>query len=391
MITDPMTLAVTLIGITTGVYAVSTFPRLAPLFRFFPPVVWLYFVPMLLATAGLLPAEHSLYSALAKYALPMALVLLTVSTDLRAIASVGMPALIALAAGAFGVCMGSILSLFLFSSWLPDDVWRALTMLNASWIGGSANMVAMQQSLNVPAEYVGPIVVVDTVVAYSWLGILIALSTYQTSIDKVLRADLTALNKVATQLEAAREEFSVASVHSICIVLGAGLVAAFLSRLAGEALPELGDPKIITATTWAILISVSVGLLLSGSRLGRVARRHRASEYAYAALFLLLVSVGAQADLRAVTEAPLFLVVGVVVLATHLVILLAICRYLRLPSFFVAVGSMANIGGAVSGPVAAAAYRPALAPVGALLGVAGYILGIYLPLAVAFVLSSIAG
>ncbi len=39
------------------------------------------------------------------------------------------------------------------------------------------------------------------------------------------------------------------------------------------------------------------------------------------------------------------------------------------------VGSMANIGGAASAPVAAAAFHPSLAPVGVLLAVVGYIIG----------------
>ncbi|MEM1145186.1 MAG: DUF819 family protein [Pseudomonadota bacterium] len=390
MVTDPIALTVVLVGIAAGVFAVSAIPVAEPLFRYFPPVVWLYFVPMLLSTAGLLPAEHPLYGALAKYALPMALILLTISTDLRAIAAVGVPALVALMVGALGVCVGCIVALPLFSSWLPEDSWRSLAMLAATWIGGSANMVAMQQSLSVPADYVGPVVVVDTVVAYSWLGLLIALSAQQAILNRFLHADLNALDTVATKLEHDSADFELVSVRSLCIVVGAGFVAAFLARLLGEALPELGDPTIVTATTWAILASVTAGLLLSGSSLGSLARRHRASEYAYAALFLLLVSVGAQADLRAITEAPVFLVVGVFVLIVHLFLLTLACRLLRLPAFFVAVGSMANIGGAVSGPIAAAAYRPALAPVGALLGVAGYILGIYLPLAVAFVLSAIA-
>ena len=50
------------------------------------------------------------------------------------------------------------------------------------------------------------------------------------------------------------------------------------------------------------------------------------------------------------------------------------CGFLR-PSFFMAVGSQANVGGAASAPVVAAAFHPSLAPVGALLAVLGYIIG----------------
>ncbi|MEM1110276.1 MAG: DUF819 family protein [Pseudomonadota bacterium] len=390
MLTDPMSLAVVLIGIAAGVYAISLIPALRGFFTYAPPVVWMYFVPMVLSTLGVLPAEHPLYSSLAKYALPMALILLTLSTDLKAIASVGLPALFALFAGALGVGLGCVVAFLMFSPWLPEDVWQGFVMLSASWIGGSANMVAMQQSLAVDAALVGPVVVVDTVVAYSWLGLLIVLSAQQGRINRLLRADMTSLDRVEAQLIESSKDVSIASVRSISIIVGASFVAAFLAREFAESLPELGEPKIITATTWAILTAVSGGLLLSVTRVGAAARRYQASEYAYAALFLLLVTVGAQADLRAITNAPVFLLAGLVVLIIHIAFLVLTCRVLRLPAFFVAVGSMSNIGGAVSGPIAAAAYRPALAPVGALLGVAGYVIGIYLPLGIAFLLSSLA-
>ena len=52
------------------------------------------------------------------------------------------------------------------------------------------------------------------------------------------------------------------------------------------------------------------------------------------------------------------------------------------PSFFIAVGSQANIGGAASAPIVAAAFNPRLAPVGVLLAVLGYAVGTYGRLAV---------
>jgi len=51
-----------------------------------------------------------------------------------------------------------------------------------------------------------------------------------------------------------------------------------------------------------------------------------------------------------------------------------------------AVGSQANIGGAVSAPIVAGAFHPALAPVGALMGVVGYVIGTGAGLLCAFLL-----
>jgi uncharacterized membrane protein len=67
-----------------------------------------------------------------------------------------------------------------------------------------------------------------------------------------------------------------------------------------------------------------------------------------------------------------------------------VARLIRAPLFFVATGSMANVGGAASAPVVAGVYHPAMAPIGLLMAIAGYILGIYGALLCAQILGMIA-
>jgi uncharacterized membrane protein len=111
----------------------------------------------------------------------------------------------------------------------------------------------------------------------------------------------------------------------------------------------------------------------------------------YVALYLLLTAIGAQADLKAVLAAPLFLAAGVLWMVVHVAILFLVGRLIRAPLFFIATGSMANVGGAASAPIVAGVYHPAMAPVGLLMAVAGYILGIYAGLGCAWILSLLAG
>lgn len=94
-------------------------------------------------------------------------------------------------------------------------------------------------------------------------------------------------------------------------------------------------------------------------------------------IYLLVACIGASADFRKIIEAPGFMVAGFIWMAVHIVVLLGVGKLIRAPIFFVAVGSQSNIGGAASAPVVASAFHPSLAPVGALLAVAGYVLGTY--------------
>ena len=84
------------------------------------------------------------------------------------------------------------------------------------------------------------------------------------------------------------------------------------------------------------------------------------------------------------------LAVGVLWMLIHAGVMLAVRRLLRAPVFFLAVGSQANVGGAASAPVVAAAFHPALATVGVLLAVLGYVLGTYVGLPTAFALRAVA-
>ncbi len=78
-------------------------------------------------------------------------------------------------------------------------------------------------------------------------------------------------------------------------------------------------------------------------------------------------------------------------IGVHAAFLILVARLIRAPFFFFATGSMANIGGVASAPIVAGVYHPAMAPVGLLMAVAGYILGIYAGLASAWFLGIIAG
>ena len=72
-----------------------------------------------------------------------------------------------------------------------------------------------------------------------------------------------------------------------------------------------------------------------------------------------------------------FFLVGVIWISIHAGLLILVARLLKAPLFFMAVGSQANVGGAASAPIVAAAFHPALAPIGMLLAVLGYAVGTY--------------
>lgn len=387
-ITDPTSLFALLAGTLALIFWLSTWAPLKKFFEVLPPVIWAYFVPMFFTTFGVTPSESELYSWMSRYLLPLSLFLLMITVDLPAIARLGGMALTMMVAGTLGIVIGGPVAYAIFGSWLPPDAWKGLAALSGSWIGGTANMVAIQQSVGAPDSALGPIIVVDTVVGYGWMGVLISLIVFKDRFNKWTGAKTDALDKLNATLKALDTTRRPSSTPDLAFMLGLGFVATAVAVWLGRQLPALGDPTIISQTTWGILIVVTLGLVLSYTPLRKL-ERPGASRVGYLALYLLLTSIGARADLMAVLEVPFFLLAGVVWISIHIIILMLAAKLFKAPLFFVATGSMANVGGAASAPVVASVFAPSLAPVGLLMAIPGYFLGIYAALGCAWILGQL--
>jgi uncharacterized membrane protein len=390
LITEPTAVFVTLAGLLATIYALAGIPRLARFFDLLPPILWAYMLPMLATSFGLLPAASPAYDWITRYVLPVALLLLMMTVDVPALLKLGRPATIMMLAGTAGIVIGGPIALAAFGRWLPPDAWKGLAALSGSWIGGSAQLVAVAESVETPDAMLGPIIVVDTVVGYGWMAILLFLSGWQSRFDRWNRADTRLIEEtnlaLAEKTAATRRPLAI---RDAALILGIGFVGAYLTVVLGNVLPELGDPKIISHTTWAVILVTTLGLALSFTRVSAL-EGAGASTLGTLALYVLVTAIGARGDLRAILAAPMFLATGALWIAIHVAILVLVARWIRAPLFFLATGSMANVGGAASAPVVATVYHRAMAPLGVLMAVAGYVIGTYGGLVCAWLLSRVA-
>ena len=361
-------------GVVGLLWAARGRPFFGPVFRFFPVPFWCYFLPMLGSTGGLLPAASPLYGFLSRYLLPLCLALLLVNVPLRALFQVGWPAAGAMAFGVAGIVGGALISFTLFHSDLPPESWKAVGALAGSWVGGSANMLAVKEALSAPESVFAPVVIVDTFFAYGWMALLIFLAGFQRRFDAWTGARFEGPPPQTAQTRPARFERPLLGAVSLALT-------AF-SLFLGDRLPALGD--VFSRATWTVLLVTTFSLAFSA---GWSALSLKASPFVETLgtffLYVLLTSMGAKARLGAIVEAPLFLLLGLVWMLIHGAVLLLGGRILRAPLFLLATASQACVGGPVSAPLVAAVYRPELPAVGLLLAIAGNVSGTYVGLAVA--------
>lgn len=388
LITDwPILLAI-FTFIVGGIYFVKDKTPLGKFFNYVPPIILIYFLPMLGTSLGVFPASSPFYDWVKRLLLPPALVLLLLSVDLKSLARLGPKALGTMLFGTVGVVIGAPIALFLFKSWLPADTWMGMGALSGSWIGGSSNMVAIKESIGCPDGIFSSMIVVDVLVGYGWMGIVMSLSVFQDRLDRHYKVDRSIIDDLNRRMA----DFHAASRRpmefvDLAVILSVGLAAGVASLRIGEWLPPLG--QIISSFGWAIILATTFGIIFSFTRIANL-ETAGASHVGNIFLYLLLTTIGAQADLRAIASAPLFLLVGVVWLLIHGAFLFLGGRLLKAPMFLIATGSQANIGGVVSAPIVASVYQPSLAPVGLLMGVFGNIVGLYAGLICATLLSWVA-
>jgi len=184
MIKEPTAIFTYIIFLIGLIYYLKSFPKLNKLFKYMPPVIWVYFLPMISTSIGIIPSSSILYSWTTNHLLPPALILLLLSSNIKALAALGPKAIGTMLFGTLGIIIGGPLSLLLLGPFLPSDAWMGLGALSGSWIGGSANMVAVGKSIGTSDDLFGNMIVIDTLVGYGWMGVVIFISGHQNKIDK---------------------------------------------------------------------------------------------------------------------------------------------------------------------------------------------------------------
>jgi uncharacterized membrane protein len=391
LIQSPMAVLAVLLAVLALLFYAERHPVVGRVFKVLPILVLVYFVPTLLSNTGIIPTKSDLYGFVSAYLLPTSLVLQVLSMDLPAISRLGRSAVVLFLAGTAGIILGGPIAYLLLGWLVPaglgDQAWKGLAALSGSWIGGSANFVAIGQSIGTREDVLSMMVVVDVGVSNMWTAVLLYFAGRELAMDTRMGADRRAIDVVRGQME--RFQASVlrpASLTDLVWILTLGFGTTVVCTAVAKSLPDIGT--IITGFTWVVLLVTTVGVAMSFTPLRKL-EGAGASRVGMLFLYVLVMTIGAKADFRRLLDAPALVAVGMVWMAIHAAFILGARRLLRAPIFFAAVGSQANVGGAASASVVAAAFHPSLAPVGVMLAVAGYVLGTYGGLVCALLLEQV--
>ena len=368
-------------------------------YKVIPGLLMCYFIPAIFNSIGIISAEESqTYYIASRYLLPAALLLMTLSIDLKAIYNLGYKALIMFFTGTIGIIIGGPIAILILSAFYPelfggagpDAIWRGLSTLAGSWIGGGANQAAMLEIFEYNPQKYGAMVLVDIVVANIWMAMILFGIGKRDSINKWLKADTTAIEDLKQKVSSfTKSSAKIPSLTDMMIVLSLAFGAVGISHFGAEQISDFlisnfdaiadkssGLSSFGSKFFWMISIATFVGIGLSFTKV-RNYECAGASKIGSVFIYILVATIGMKMDLGSILDEPKLMLIGLIWMAIHAILLIIVAKIIKAPYFFLAVGSQANVGGAASAPIVASAFHPSLATVGVLLAVFGYVVGTY--------------
>ncbi|HLT91197.1 MAG TPA: DUF819 family protein [Woeseiaceae bacterium] len=337
------------------------------LFAVAPPIVLVYLLVTALAVAGAWESTAEIraaQSAVTGKLVPALLFLLMINCDLRAIVRLGPRVLAVFFCTTASLFSAFVTAALLYRGWLPSDAWQPLGALAGSWAGGTANMIAVKEALEMPESLLTMSLVTDALCYSAWVAILFSLAGTAPAFNRWTRARSSAEMVVELPRPA-----GAITPEAVLVWIGLSLAAAAVSAAIAASLPT---SSMISATTWTILLATGFGLVVAHTPLARYPGADRISG---ALLIAVIAVLASQSDFRNLGDAPLFVLAGATVIALHAAFMLVAARLFRFDLYLCGISSLAHIGGVAAAPLLAASYARALVPVAILLALLGYVIG----------------
>ena len=338
-----------------------------------------------LANMGVIAHTGPMHDAVFTFAIPYAIVLVIIGTDMRELTNAGRPMLIAYGAACFGSLVGGVASGAMMAAWVGPETWKLAGAFSAAFAGGGMNFAAVGQGLEMDASTFSAAAVADNLSTVPYLlaqvglfGILSATFLSRSGVgasasEAVGEADEEAMRRRWTDTEL--------NMTDIAILGALPLLALWTARLLSGYLPAI--PEVLWLTTMALV----------AAQLPWARKLRGAEGLSYFALHIFFIVLGAASVLSEVAQAglPIFSFM-IALLVIHVVVAYGIGWFARVDLATVLIASQAAIGGPGSALAIGMAmkWHKLVAPA-VIVGIFGYALGNYLGFACAYIVRSLVG
>ena len=333
------------------------------IFKYLPAVVMIYAFSMLLASMGVFEYNdeiNSIYKLTKTNLLPAMLFLMLLQIDFRHFFKLGKSLIISYVLALISLSIGFILVALIFN--FNTGMASAFGALAGSWMGGTANMIAVGSALEVSQEAFGYALIVDSVNYTLWVMLMLFLVPFAKTFNQFTQsdADVAYLGDIGCACNMGAKRY--------WLLILLAIVISFVSQVIAE------NFQLLNKTTTIVLLASLFEVLGSFTRLKEL---NGSSEVATTMLYIIIALIGSKAVFESFDAVGVYVLAGFIILLIHAVIMLIGAKLFKLDLFSIAVASLANIGGVASAPILAAAYNKSLVSVGVLMAIMGYLIGTF--------------
>lgn len=345
-------------------------------FKFIPAVVLIYATSMMLASIGMFEYNEEInytYKLTKINLLPAMLFLMLLRVDFRHFFKLGKKLILAYVLAVISLAFGFIIISLAFN--FNKDMALAFGALAGSWMGGTANMVAVGSALEVSDEAFGYALIVDSFNYTLWVAMLLFLVPFAKVFNSFVKAkgsDIV-LGNIACACDIGAKKYWVLIVLALIV----SLLTQALSEYIG----------IISKTTTIVILATIFGVLASFTKLKEL---NGSSEVANSMLYMMIALIGSKAVFDSFSGVGIYILAGFLILLIHALIMIIGAKVFKLDLFSISVASLSNIGGVASAPILAATYNKSLVSIGVLMAIMGYIIGTFGGLIVGNILIKVA-
>ncbi len=381
MISGELSIFICLIIMLAGIfYLAKSNNKLTKLvFTAIPPLLFCYFLPSLFVEYGLIEIGTSdLNGTLAKTLLPFCIFYFTLGLPIKKLKAIGKQPIILFLVGALGVIIGGPISLIISHYFFPSDFnaqsYQGMATIAGSWIGGTANQMALNAIFLPKPDELAKAVTVDVFFGELWLAILLFLIPFQQTINNYLKARFDN-SFVANNLS---EEFVVKkfTFNHLIFILGFGFCITALSTFTSKYIAEFVGISFLNNSFWNFLTCTIAGICLGQTKLNKLFNEG-GDVIATLFLYFIIASIGLKISLSHLFSTPILLFTGFIWISIHGLAIFAVGKWIRAPYHYMAIASQANVGGIASASIVATAFSPILTPLGVILALLGYAVGTY--------------
>lgn len=342
-------------------------------FTYVPAIVLCYLLAVMFCSFNLwdLEATKPTYDALRSGLIYTMVFTMLLGCDLRKILKLGPKMLLIFFCAAITICISFLITFWIMKDFLGPECWKGLGALCGSWLGGSGNMLAVQAALDVSESDMGYVLIMDAIDYAIWIMFLLWSIPLAPKFNKWTGAKASTTEDTSDRLSRfTKSVHAPVSFYSLFLILGCGLLASAAGQHLGAYLSSC--TQYLDTTAWTVLSITVISLLASMTPIGKLAG---SSEVSNVLLYSVMALLASRVNSTQLADAPMWIFTGLLILIIHAILMILLCKLLRIDLFTAGVASLANIGGTASAPVLAATCSDSLVPVGILMSLMGYIIG----------------